>query len=96
MSNEERNQNEQDPEVEPASIRVLLLRSGGDDIPLDFDEFPPPSDPKFEDSVMEVAGMLYREKAPSNLWVRLVEEVWRFNKYRLALDILDRALDREF
>lgn len=66
MSNEEeRNQNE--AEAEPASIRVLLLRSEGHDIPLDFDEFPAPNDTTFEDSVMEVAGMLYREKAPSNL-----------------------------
>lgn len=87
---------QEEPHVELSIRQIQIPTETGEDIDVDFDEFPPPNDPNFEESIMDAVGLMKDEKAPSPLWVRLVEEIWRFGKYRIALEVLEIALEGKF
>lgn len=83
--------------AEAPDIRVLPINvDGGETIYIDFGDFPSPTDPTYSAQVFEIVEILERENAPAGLWVRLIEEVWRFGKYNLAMEILKAGLDCKF
>lgn len=85
-------QQQQPDEVLESPLRILEVQTLGNEvIPISLDELFVDGD----EQTNFVADLLADEKATVIFWVRLVEEVWRLNKYKGALDLLQKGLNGE-
>lgn len=85
-------------EVSTSSRRTLdLINDDNQEIVLEMDEFYVDVDPRDKDrAVYDAASFMKEVKAPVGPWIRLVEELWRLQKWRLALIICDEGLEGTF
>lgn len=60
-------------------------------IPIDFNYMFDEAE-SHEAALDEIASILEAERAPVRFWIRLVEEVWRIDKWAAALDLIQRGL----
>lgn len=81
-------------EVSTSSSRTLdLITDDNQEIVLEMDQFFVDVDPRDQDrAVYDAASFMKEVKAPVGLWIRLVEEIWRLQKWRLALIMCDEGL----
>jgi hypothetical protein len=84
---------EVDMDVPEYGLRVLeLVRKGAEDsLDIVLDEIV--QDP--EGATATFAAAFVDNDAPVRLWVRIIEETWRLEKWKLALDLIEQALRGE-
>jgi hypothetical protein len=75
--------------------RTLSVPTGADDVELSLDDLSTTDSTGQDEHLVEYIDFLSQEQAPLQLWVRLAEELWRLNRFKSALEVLDKGTDSE-
>ncbi|ORY91479.1 hypothetical protein BCR35DRAFT_323300 [Leucosporidium creatinivorum] len=73
--------------------RTLFVPTGADELALSLDDLSTTDSLVQDDHLVEYMSILSQEKAPLPLWVRLAEELWRLDRFKSALEILDKGTE---